>query len=343
LVKKIDIEEFLSRSKEIPVIDVRSPAEFLQGHIPEAINLPLFDNEERAIVGTIYKNSGRDSAVLKGLELAGPKMSGFVKKLHLLAPQREILTHCWRGGMRSEHMAWLFDQAGFITAVLEGGYKSYRRHIRAALADNANIIILGGLTGTGKTEILHQLKKAGEQILDLEMLSNHKGSVFGAYGQAPQPTNEQFENNIYYHWQSFDRKKRIWIEDESRAIGSVNIPDPLFEQMSRAKMIIIEISNDERTEQLVAEYGGYDKEMIREAVLKISEKLGGVRTKETITALEDNDLKRVADLLLTYYDKAYMHSLARRMNQDIVQIPLGQNDPERNAGFILKVINELTE
>jgi tRNA 2-selenouridine synthase len=340
MVEKIEIREFLSRSEHIPIIDVRSRGEYEQGHISHAINLPLFDNEERAIVGNIYKNSGRDAAVLKGLELAGPLMAGFIKKLYQLAPQKKVLVHCWRGGMRSEHMAWLFDQSGFNTAVLTGGYKSYRRFIRQSFLQEANIIVTGGLTGTGKTDILHQLQNLGEQVLDLEMLSCHKGSVFGALGQDPQPTNEQFENNIYQHWQAFDRQRRIWIEDESRSVGSVIIPEPLFCQMSKAPMIMIETSKDERIRRLVNEYGIYENELLRQALLKISEKLGGTRMKEALDALERNDFKLVAGLVLSYYDKAYLHSLSRRINQEIIRFSIEVSDPEKNARSLIKVINE---
>jgi tRNA 2-selenouridine synthase len=343
LVTKIDIEEFLLRSKEFPVIDVRSQGEFRQGHIPGAFNLPLFDNEERAIVGTIYKNSGRDAAVVKGLEIAGPKLAGFVKKLHQLAPLREILVHCWRGGMRSEHMSWLFDQAGFRTSLLDGGYKSYRRFIRQSFFNDAKIIVIGGFTGSGKTDILHQLAISGEQVLDLEMLSCHKGSVFGALGQGTQPTNEQFENIIYQQWQAFDQKKRIWIEDESRSIGSVIIPDPLFDQMSRAPMIVLEISKDKRIRRLVKEYAEFDKASLRDALLKISEKLGGTRTKEALEALEKNDFYQVTDLVLNYYDKTYLHALSRRINQDIIHHDLKEDNPEMNAKSVLSTIQETAD
>ena len=343
MVEKIDIEKFMVRSKDIPVIDVRSPGEFIQGHIPGVVNFPLFDNDERAIVGTIYQKSGRDAAVLKGLELAGPKMAGFVKNMYHLAPQREILVHCWRGGMRSEHMAWLFDQCGFTTSVLTGGYKTYRRYIRESFSVKANIIVLGGLTGSSKTDILHQLAHMGEQVLDLEMIACHKGSVFGALGQEVQPTNEQFENNIYNCWGNFDFNKPVWIEDESRAIGSVIIPDPLFNQMSRAPMIRVEIGKDNRIQRLVKEYAGFEKESLREAILKISEKLGGTRIKEALEALEKKDFNRITGLILGYYDKSYLHAVSRRTNQDIILLNFDKDDPEKNAKSVLKGLYEITE
>jgi tRNA 2-selenouridine synthase len=319
----------------MPFIDVRSPGEFVQGHIPGAVNFPLFENNERTIVGTIYQKSGRDAAVLKGLEFAGPKMAGFVKNLYQLAPQREILIHCWRGGMRSEHMAWLFDQAGFKTAVLTGGYKSYRKFIRESFSVKRNLIVLGGLTGSSKTDILHQLERMGEQVLDLEMMSCHKGSAFGALGQNSQPTNEQFENNISSFWYTFDLKKSIWIEDESRAIGSVIIPDPLFDHMNRAPMIRLEISKDNRIQRLVKEYAGFEKGSLREATIRISEKLGGTRTKQALEAIDKNNFAFVAELVLIYYDKSYEHAVTRRINQNIQTLFFSEDNPAKNA---LKVI-----
>jgi tRNA 2-selenouridine synthase len=338
LVKKIDIEEFLLRSKELPVIDVRSPGEFHQGHIPCAINLPLFDNEERAIVGTIYKNSGRDAAILKGLELAGPKLAGFVKKMDQIAPQKEILIHCWRGGLRSEQMAWLCDLAGFKTEVLTGGYKSYRRFIRASFSNEMNCIILGGMTGSGKTDILHQLSLLGEQVIDLERIACHRGSVFGGLGQEIQPTNEQFENNLYGFWKNLDLKKLLWIEDESRSIGSVTIPDPLFTKICCSPMIKIEVPKEARIQRLVKEYSGLDKELLKEAVTKISEKLGGTRTKQAIEALDKNEFELVTDLVLAYYDKSYQHSVSGRISQNIKACYLNEDNSAENASSVLECI-----
>jgi tRNA 2-selenouridine synthase len=193
MTNRISASEFLDLCKVFSAIDVRSEKEYGHGHIPGAVNLPLFSDEERVVIGTIYKNSGREASVLKGLEIAGPKLAGFVKKLHKITDQKDILVHCWRGGMRSESMAWLFGQAGYKAHVLEGGYKAYRRFIREELSRPLTYIILGGLTGSGKTELLHMLGRAGEQILDLEKLACHKGSVFGGLGQPGQPANEQFE------------------------------------------------------------------------------------------------------------------------------------------------------
>jgi tRNA 2-selenouridine synthase len=337
LVEKIDIQEFLNRALNLPVIDVRSPAEFQQGHIPKAINLPLFDNDERSIVGTIYQKSGRDAAVLKGLELAGPKMAGFVKKINQIAPQKEILVHCWRGGMRSEHMSWLFDQTGFKTSVLTGGYKAYRHFIRESFSNEMNCIILGGMTGSGKTDILHQLSLLGEQVIDLEMIACHRGSVFGGLGQGMQPTNEQFENNLYGSWQNLDLNKRVWIEDESRSIGTVTVPDPLFQKVCASPMMMVEIPKEARIQRLVKEYSGFDNELLKQSVMKISEKLGGTRTRQAIEALDRNEFEFVAETVLAYYDKSYQHSVSARINKEIRPCHLIEDIPAMNAVRVLEV------
>jgi tRNA 2-selenouridine synthase len=332
----MEAEEFLKASKICLIVDVRSPAEYHQGHIPGAVNLPLFDNEERAVVGTLYKNSGRETSVLKGLEMAGPKLADFVKQLHKLTGQKKILVHCWRGGMRSESMAWLFRVAGYEVTVLEGGYKAYRRFIRERFSLPANILILGGLTGSGKTEILHQLRHMGEQVLDLESLACHKGSVFGGFGQADQPSNEQFENDIFAAWEKIDHMLPVWIEDESRMIGNVSIPDPLYEQMSRSPMIKIETSREDRIQRLVAEYSGVETRDLKGAIMKISEKLGGTHTKEATEAIEAGDFETVAALALSYYDKTYTHSVLKRENQEILTVPVERNEPALSAARILE-------
>lgn len=336
MIEHISAREFMLKIKTRPVIDVRSPKEFNQGHIAGAFNIPLFDDEERAQVGVIYKHSGRDASVLKGLEIAGPKMAGFVKRLNNITGQKDILIHCWRGGMRSENMAWLFDQAGFHVDLLAGGYKAYRRYIRAAFSEPAKIIVLGGLTGSGKTRMLETLSGMGEQVLNLEKLARHKGSVFGTLGQPPQPTNEQFENDTYASWMEFDLSKPVWLEDESRMIGTVNVPDPLFEQMGKAVMIKISIPREERIKILVGEYSIVKKPELKKAIGKIAEQLGGAKTKLAWEALDRDDFDAAASLVLSYYDKAYEHSIARRTGERIYSIDLATGDPVINARSVLE-------
>lgn len=338
MVNQINVIEFLSLARTIPVIDVRSEQEYLQGHVPGAINVPLFNNEERAMVGILYKNSGRESAVLKGLDIVGPKLVNFIKRLNKITNEKKVLVHCWRGGMRSENMAWLFHVAGYNVYVMQGGYKAYRHFIRNELAKPVPIIILGGLTGSGKTDLIHQLGKIGAQVLDLERLACHKGSVFGGFKQPDQPTNEQFENNIFAVWEKLDHVKRVWIEDESRMIGNVNIPEPLFEQMSRAAMIMIVNNQEQRICRLVDEYSIIEEADLRIALLKISEKLGGANTQKAIAALKVGDYQTVAALALSYYDKAYLHAVKKRKNQEIHFLHLNNDEPTEDVNLILETL-----
>ena len=226
--KELDILQFLTLAETIPVIDVRSPAEFEKGHIPGAFNIPLFNNEERAIVGTLYKQKGKNEAVLAGLDIVGPKMSSLVSEARKISVNNEVLVHCWRGGMRSGSFCWLLNTVGIKASTLKKGYKAYRNHVLQSFEKPFQIIILGGETGSGKTEILKYIREEGEQVIDLEGIAHHKGSSFGAIGQEPQPRPEQFENDLALQWNKLDPSKRIWLEDESKNIGRVFITDSLW-------------------------------------------------------------------------------------------------------------------
>ena len=281
-IPSIKPKEFLEKGIDIPIIDVRSPAEFAQAHIPGAVNLPLFDNDERAKVGTIYKKQNKDKAILAGLDIVGPKMAKFVVKAKKIAKNNKILIHCWRGGMRSGSMAWLFKTAGLNIEILEGGYKAYRQFIKKEFAKEANITILSGSTGSGKTDILIELVKLGEQIIDLEGIAHHKGSAFGAIGEKKQHSTEQFENNLYKAWAKLDLTKRIWVEDESKAIGLNHIPDEVFLQMRKAPVIKINVPKEVRIKRLVKDYTYADKEILIYHLNRIQKRLGPNETKLAI-------------------------------------------------------------
>lgn len=338
--KILSIEELLPLTDFIPLIDVRSPAEYEQAHIPGAVNIPIFDNEERRQVGIKYKIGGKENAVLLGLDFVGPKMSGFVKEAKKIARNKQIMVHCWRGGMRSASMAWLFETAGLEVFVLEGGYKAYRRYIRDQFSKPAEMLVLGGYTGSGKTEILQALKNEGEQFLDIEGIAHHKGSVFGPLGQAPQPTNEQFENDLADAWRKFDFSKIIWVEDESRQLGKCGIPDPLFQKIREAVLIKIDLPKELREKRLVKEYGSFDKTVLKEQLEKIKKRLGGQNTQEAEQALEEGDLIKVASLSLVYYDKAYEFGTLKRDPEKVISLELEQDEPVVNAKEIKKLRNK---
>lgn len=335
MIPSLNPADFLAAARSCPVIDVRAPAEFAAGHIPGAVSLPLFDDEERAAVGTLYHRSGREASVLKGLDLAGPKLAEFLKQVSRLVPGKELLVHCWRGGMRSESMAWLFRLGGYSVSTLEGGYKAYRRHIRSRWEIPAKLIVLGGQTGSGKTELLNALCFSGEQVLNLEGVARHKGSVFGGLGMDHQPTNEQFENDLAAAWEQIDPEKRVWIEDESRMIGNVSIPGPLLEKMNSAVMIRIEIERDVRIRRLIGEYASFGPASLLEKTEKIAEKIGGTGMNVVKEALRHEDYATVAAIVLDYYDKAYTHAVSRRSNREVHPLPLHGDDNALNAMILL--------
>lgn len=327
---------FLSRPPEIPVLDVRSPAEYAAGHIPGAISFPLFTDEERAAVGTVYKQKGNQEAVLLGLDYVGPKMSGFVREAKKLAPGGEILVHCWRGGMRSGSMAWLLETSGLKVQTLKGGYKAYRNLVLGSFNRPLDLRIVGGETGSGKTEILHAIGRAGQQILDLEAIACHRGSSFGALGQPGQPTVEQFENELHRALQSIDVSRPLWIEDESKSIGRVYIPNALWAMKQTAPVYRVRIPFEVRVARLLKDYGAFPKQLLAEGVLRIQKRLGGLATQQALEALENGDLAETVRITLRYYDKAYDFPHKDRKYEGVHFIESETGDPEINAQLILQ-------
>jgi tRNA 2-selenouridine synthase len=336
LPESLSILKFLENAENVPILDVRSPGEFLSGHIPGAINMPLFTNEERADVGTIYKQSGNEMAVLRGLEYVGPKMADFVRQAKKIAPGGQILVHCWRGGMRSGSMGWLLETSGLKTGVLKGGYKSFRNHVLESFAYKYDFHVIGGETGSGKTEILYELAQLGEQIIDLEELANHRGSSFGSIGQEPQPKPEHFENKLFAALQKIDPSRRVWIEDESRCIGRVFIPRPIWEMKIAAPCYRVRLPFEVRVQRLVKDYGNFPKEVLAEATLRIQKRLGGLATKQAIESLENGDLAETARITLRYYDKAYDFPQSTRNYEGVTFIDCENGDPKKNAELILE-------
>ncbi len=338
---KTDIINFLKLADTIPVIDVRSPSEFTTGHIPGAFNIPLFDDAERAVVGTKYKKEGRIEAILEGVRLSGSSMHSKLDQGIKLSKEGKLLVHCWRGGMRSEAMAWLFSLADIETEILEGGYKSYRRFILDNLSENKKMIILGGLTGSGKTRILKYLKETGHQVIDLEGLANHKGSAFGSLGQLPQPSSEHFANLLYGKWRETDQSLPVWFEDESRSIGTVFMPEEFYLNMQLNPAIILLMDVKSRLPRLIEEYSGYSAEELAASVMKISKRLGGDRTSEAVEAIQGGDFERAIAITLQYYDKAYLYGLKRKPQKNIYYVNTDTDDIETNARKILEAVKKV--
>ena len=338
---KTDVENFLELSKSIPVCDVRSPAEYNSGHIPGAVNIPLFSNSERESVGIKYKKEGRLPAIKEGLALIGTQLSEKLSEACKLSENNKLLVYCWRGGMRSESMSWLFSLAGINARTLDGGYKSYRRHILEKLSEQRKMIILGGLTGSGKTHILNYLKAQSQQVIDMEGLASHKGSAFGALGQNPQPTTEHFANILYNEWEKLDPANPVWLEDESRHIGSVFIPEVYFSNMQKSPVIVLMMDMDIRLPRLLKEYSLFQKDELKAAVMRIAKRLGGDNLKEAIKAIDNDNFAKAIEITLTYYDKAYLYGLSRKTPDNIIFVKTDTDDIKENAAKILEAANEI--
>lgn len=339
-MQRFSPQDFLTHAQKLPIIDVRSPKEYAQGHIVGAHNMPLFSDEERAVIGTLYKQQGKEMALLKGLDFVGVKLSNFVKMAAKIAPDKKILVHCWRGGMRSESVAMLLQYAGFEVNLLKGGYKAYRQYVLESFAQPYTLQVLGGKTGVGKTEILHELADLGEQIIDLEGIACHKGSAFGHLAQAAQPTVEQFENNLFHQLQKLDWQKKIWVESESRSIGRVFIPEGFWRKMEIASFFLVEMPENVRIERLVKEYAAANPDEIVLCLDRIARKLGGVAYQQALIAFEEKDFETATQIVLHYYDKSYQHSREKRQAKETFLVEMTENNPSKVALFLTKLGGE---
>ncbi len=316
IVERIDIEKFLSLSKSLPVLDVRSPAEYNHAHIPGAYSLPLFTDEERKIVGTTYKQQGKEQAIKIGLEFFGPRMKNIVEEVEELlkktADNHRVLVHCWRGGMRSDAVAWLLNVYGIKVYLLIGGYKRFRRYVLDTFSFPFQFKILGGYTGSNKTGLLKALEGKNEKVIDLESIANHKGSAFGNIGMPTQPGQEMFENLLALELRNKSDDTAIWLEDESQRIGLINIPHQLWKTMRQSPVYFLDIPFDARLQHIVEEYGSLDREKLKEAIGRITQKLGHLNAKNAISFLDEGRVRDAFSILLQYYDRFYFKSLHNR-------------------------------
>ena len=341
MIHPITISNFMGLKDPVPLADVRTPAEFEHAHIPGAFNLPLFSDEERVSIGTTYKQAGKEAAILLGFDFTGPKWSRFIKQALEMAPEKKIVVHCWRGGMRSEAMAWALALFGFEVYRVEGGYKQYRRWVLDQFEATYSLYILGGMTGSGKTRILHELRSLGQQVIDLEALAQHRGSSFGSMNKLVQPTQEQFENNLASELNKRDKHRNIWVEDESSAIGKRTIPRAFWDQMVTSFMIDIKVSAAQRIEALVQEYGSLDKDFLIECTGRIRKRLGLDQAKNAITAIKEDRIADFIRVVLIYYDKTYRTSLAHRDAGRILTVNIENTDHSQNAREILRAVHAI--
>lgn len=321
------------------LLDVRSPGEYRAGHVAGAVSLPLFTDAERAEVGTLYKQTSPDAALLRGLEIAGKKMRRLVEEARTAAPDRRVVVQCWRGGQRSASVGWLLEQAGFEVSQLSGGYKSLRAYQREWLGTELHALrVISGPTGSGKTAVLHELRRRGECIVDLEALACHKGSSFGSLGERPQPGTEAFENELFATLHRIPAGRTVWVEDESRMIGTVYQPDEWYDRLIAAPVVEIRQPDEWRVRKLVAQYASFPREGLEAAFTRLRKRLGGQHLNAALEALAVHDYAAAARIALVYYDKAYAHYAARNAHRQVRQVWASAPEPAAIADQILRTL-----
>ena len=320
--KDIKIYNYLENREDYVVIDVRSPLEFQEDHIEGAINVPLLDNEERKIIGTIFKEKGMRIAKEKARELVLPTLSQKLATVHRILNEtnKKCLVYCFRGGDRSKIMATLlaFESGGIHR--LDGGYKAFRKEVVRFFNEEEmpTLYVLYGLTGAGKTDILLALEKKGLPVIDLEGLANHRGSVFGHIGLNKQPTQKRFETLLYF--KIMDKNPFYIVEGESKKIGRMAIPCSFYNQMLNGKPYLINCSINERVKRLNKEYGSHfesDKKIIDEALNYLTIRLGRNTIKEIQTLLVNKEVQAAIErLLIEYYDVLYEKNRKKEKNYE---------------------------
>jgi len=341
---ELAIDDFLARPPGVALIDVRTPHEFALGHLPGAINVALFSNEERAAVGTAYTQHGRREAVSLGLRWVGPRLEELARRLLDLTDPADprLYLHCWRGGLRSASVAWLMETTyGCHVATLQGGYKSFRRWVLAAFAVPRDVQVVAGLSGSGKTAILRQLAALGESTVDLEALANHKGSVFGSLGEVAQPSQAQFENELALAWCATAAGRPVWLEDESRMIGRRVLPGTLWARKQQARIHVVELPTDERIRHLCATYAGFAPARLAACVEAIRPRLGAARATAALAALTCGDLAAACGHILTYYDRTYQKCLTLYPSEHVTRHPFPRLDPNGIAATLQQATRPL--
>jgi tRNA 2-selenouridine synthase len=326
------------------VIDVRSPAEFEQDHIPGAINLPSLSNEERAEVGTIYKQVNPFDARKIGAALVFANLSRHLTE-HFATKEKDYrpLVYCWRGGQRSGSVATILSMIGWRATVVEGGYKAYRRIVMTGLESKPSEFtyrIVGGKTGSAKTDILHELERRGEQVLDLEGLASHRGSLLGSLPGRDQPSQRLFESLLFDKFRSFCAEKVVWIEAESSKIGRVYLPIDLMEKMVESRYYDLQPPLDWRVAYLAKGYAHLNETGSPLAVLL--QKLIGRHSREKVDGwlkkFEEGDWPEVVKaLLVDHYDPAYS-SATKKKFQDR---PIALDFSEMGSYSVIAAVNEL--
>jgi len=329
---KISIEEAL-KIKNSAWVDVRCPREYKRGHFSNSFNIPIFSDSEYENLGITYRSKGQNEAILLGKKYVKKSIKNTLSKFSSIK-NKNLIIYCARGGMRSNGMEHIIKKTNYNCYTINRGYKSVRSYTLSTFNQKRNVIILAGSTGTGKTQILQEMKLKNSNIIDLESLAKHRGSVFGDLGLDKQPSQQQFENNLSFEWINTNPNYPVFIESESRKIGRVVIPEGIWSHMENGYYIKIDMNFKRRVKNLLNEYGHYNKSDLKDRVERISTRLGGAETKEAIDFIEKDDLSGFCKLLLNrYYDKLYDRAYnTRKLPKKIIKI-----HNETNSEIINKI------
>ena len=305
-------EQFLLMALRLPVIDVRSPGEFAEDHIPGAVNLPVLDDAQRVEIGTLYVQVSRYDARRLGAAMVARNVAQHLETWFAPHPENaRFLIYCWRCGQRSRSMATILHAVGWNVTVLAGGYKAYRRHVREVIAEKSPHLpcrILSGLTGSGKSRVLRWMAAHGHQVLDLEDLGKHRGSLLGEEPGSLQPTQKHFETLLASHLEAFDLTKPVWIESESKRLGKLWIPEPLWQAMGAAPVHELVVSAEVRADFLLRDYPHFTEnaEALSAKLEALKESAGGPRLEEWRGQIQRGEWRDfVLSLLEHHYDPGY--------------------------------------
>jgi len=331
MIQQIDFASALKLSDPL-FIDVRSESEFEEDHIPTAVNIPIFNDEERKHVGTVFKHNGPEEAKKLGLTIVSPKLPHLVNLIEEAGMGKEIVLYCWRGGMRSKSLATILDLMNINVFRLNGGYKKYRQWINNYFQQDFfpfEVVVLHGLTGTGKTNIIRKLADQGASAVDLEGLANNRGSVFGNVGLSSQPSQKLFESLLWFQLHKYGQKEYIIVECESKRIGKVTLPPSLYSGMKNGKHILLFDSLDHRIERILTEYKAdlYANDLIH-ALDKLKNRLGNEKVLSLHQMIECGSFHPVVEtLLVSYYDPLYNYP-----NHPSSEFDLNVNSFDENQG-----------
>jgi tRNA 2-selenouridine synthase len=313
----IDVKKALElQQRGALLVDVRSPAEFAETTIPGAINVPIFDNAERAEVGTIYSEVGQREARRRAIELVAPRIPQILKEIDEARDPGSppAIIFCWRGGARSLAITSFLDLAGIPALQLAGGHKAFRRYINEYFAktDFTKMLVVRGPTGVGKTQLLRTLTRESYPVLDLEGLANHRGSAFGAVGLGDQPTQKMFEALLWQRLEQLRHKKYLLTEGESKRIGRLVIPGRLHQAMLAGASIWIDAPIDYRVEVIMQDYPARDSmaDAFAPSILALKDRLGKKTVAGLIELLQQRKWPELIErLLVDYYDPLYLHTM----------------------------------